>query len=94
MAVLGWEGVVAVILTARKWVSRVDPNTRVHSEGGLGCWSWGRAELSAGGQFEVRNWRGALGGGLGVRGLQSLRETQCHSSSPLRAGVQEESVKG
>lgn len=85
---------MAVILTARKWVLRVDPNTRVHSEGGLGCWSGEKAELSAGGQFEVRNWRGALGGGFGVRGAHSLRETQCHPTSPLRAGVQEDSMKG
>ena len=59
---------MAVILAAGKWVLRVDPNTRVHGEGGLGCWSGEKAELSAGSQFEVRNWRGALGGGLGVGG--------------------------
>ena len=64
-----------------------------HSKGGLGCWSGEKAEVSAGGQFEVRNWRGALGGGFGVGGAHSLRETQCHSF-PLRAGVQEESMKG
>ena len=68
VAVLGWEAGGDSNLGSRKVGLESGSNTRVHGEGGLGCWSGEKAELSAGGQFEVRNWRGALGGGFGVGG--------------------------
>ena len=95
VAVLGWERGGGSHLDSTKMglKSESQHSGSQHSEGGLGCWSGEKAELSAGGQFEVRNWRGALEGGFGVGGTHSLRETQCHSF-PSRAGVQEESMKG